>query len=138
VARMELDKLGELSWVYVGELRVRSTRTGPTYIHIPRKLVESLGVKRVVVRAHVIPQVDRCGGDKLVKLLPLTYTSIVFKATLTLSGFSYRAYIPVRYAKPLKEVQDCVTLNVYIAPEPGQEHLRGGSGGGQAPSQEPR
>jgi hypothetical protein len=92
--------------VYVGEFEIR-TSGGQVYVHIPRKLVDQLGTRKVIVEALI--NADRC-EDKM-----LHNRRLIFLATLTPVGQTYRLKLPARY-KGLAQLKDCARLNITIAP----------------------
>jgi hypothetical protein len=113
----------DVDWVYVGELRVRASRAGLAYIHIPPRIARPLRAKRVTVKA-TVKLLEGC--DKKYSLPPI---NLVFNATLTYIGGTYRVTLPAKAVKPLKGMLECLALDVFIAPE-------ATTSGGPAPSQE--
>lgn len=92
--------------LYVGEYTVRASG-GQIYVHIPRRLVDQLGTRRVIVEAIIDAQ--KC-EDKT-----LHNRRLLFPATLTQVGQTYRLKLPTRY-KELAQLKDCVKLSITIAP----------------------
>ena len=111
------SKMGTtMLWFYLGGVKVRSWK-GRFYIHVPPKLADQVGTRRVVVRAHVNLEVCRADHSSL----GLSSGDVlVFPATLTPVNGSYRITIPRKIGKILSQLGDCVTLYVSIAPRIGR------------------
>jgi hypothetical protein len=92
--------------IYVGEYEVRASRD-QVYVHIPRKLADQLGTRRVVIDATI--NAELC-EDK-----SLHGRRMIFPATLTPVGQTYRLKIPSRY-RELARYKDCVKLRISLAP----------------------
>ncbi len=104
------------SGLYAGRYRLRMGG-GKLYVHIPAKLVEELGGRKVRVVA--IINALAC-NDRI-----LHGSLIAFTATLVAVGGTYRLTVPSRYASALRDVIDCVEIDVWVAPIIGRPARRG-------------
>jgi hypothetical protein len=102
--------------LYVGRYKLR-TGGGKVYIHIPIKLVGELASRKVRVVA--IINALACNNRVLHGSL------IAFTATLVEVGGTYRLGIPSRYASALRDVIDCVEIDVWVTPIVGRPARRG-------------
>jgi len=104
-------------WIYLGEFRVRhNPRARLTYIHIPPRLVRPLGFKHVVVKALVRISAS-CEASRIKRIISsLPPGGLIFEATISRSGGSYRLVLPARAARLLEGFLDCLALGVFIAP----------------------
>jgi hypothetical protein len=112
-------------WIYIGEFRVRhNPRIRLTYIHIPPRLVRPLGFKHVVVKA-VVRISASCEASKIRKVISrLPPGGLMFKATISRAGGSYRLVLPAKTSRLLADFLDCLVLAVFIAPlEPEENPL---------------
>jgi hypothetical protein len=93
--------------LYVGGYKVRAGG-GSFYIHIPVKLASQLGYRkvRVIMRvdARSCPEQDAHG------------VTLVFPATLTRVGSTYRLRIPSKYHHLMEKVSDCAIMDVWLEP----------------------
>ena len=101
---------------YAGRYKLRMGG-GKLYAHIPAKLVEELGGRKVRVVA--IINALAC-NDRI-----LHGSLIAFTATLVAVGGTYRLTVPSRYASALRDVIDCVEIDVWVAPIIGRPARRG-------------
>jgi hypothetical protein len=112
-------------WVYLGEFRVkRSPKTGLAYIHIPPRLVRPLGFKHVIVKA-IVRISASCEAHRIKRIISsLPPGGLMFKATISRAGGSYRLVLPAKTARLLEGFLDCIVLAVFIAPlEPEENPL---------------
>jgi len=101
---------------YAGRYKLR-TGGGKTYVHIPAKLVEELGNRRV----RVVTVINALACTNRI----LHGSLIAFTATLVEVGGTYRLSIPSRYTSALRDVIDCVELDMWVAPLAGWPARRG-------------
>jgi hypothetical protein len=95
--------------IYAGRYRLRYS-SGVFYFHIPIKIAENLGTRRVRVTA--MANAGDC-NDK-------TYhgSVIVFRATLIYIGGTIRIRIPKKYSNLCRSIRDCGSIDVWLEPIP--------------------
>lgn len=103
-----INMIYELTWLaprlYLGVYKLRSSG-GCYYFHIPVRLA-SLGTRRV----RVLMQINAGGcGNKVYH-----GSIIVFPATLTQVGESFRIRIPSKFRSLAESVKDCGSVDVWI------------------------
>jgi hypothetical protein len=92
--------------IYIGEYEVR-TSMGQVYVHVPRKLANQLGTRKVIVDATI--------NAELCEERSLHGRRMIFPATLTPVGQTYRLKIPSRY-REIARYKDCTKLRISLAP----------------------
>jgi len=109
-------------WIYVGEFRVK--RSPRLYINIPPRIARVLGFKHVVVKA-VVRIVAGCEASRIKRIISsLPPGGLIFEATISRVGGSYRLFLPARTARLLEGFLDCIALAVFVAPlEPEENPL---------------
>jgi hypothetical protein len=95
--------------IYAGRYRLRSSHD-VFYFHIPLKIVEGLGSRRVRVTAMI--NAEGC-SNKI-----YNGSTIVFRATLIYIGGTIRIRIPRRYSELCKIIKDCGSIDVWLEPIP--------------------
>jgi hypothetical protein len=101
-------------WIYLGEFRVK--RSSKLYIYIPPRLVRPLGFKHVVVKA-VVRISASCEASRIKEIISrLPPGGLIFEATISRAGGTYRIVLPARAARLLEGFLDCIVLAVFIAP----------------------
>jgi hypothetical protein len=107
----------KLTWLaprlYLGVYKLRSSG-GCYYFHIPVRLA-SLETRRV----RVLMQINAGGCGKVYH-----GSIIVFPATLTQVGESFRTRIPSKFRSLAESVKDCGSVDVWIEPIPGHFNRR--------------
>jgi hypothetical protein len=112
-------------WIYLGEFRARhNPKIRLTYIHIPPRIVRVLGFKRGVVKANVRISAS-CEPHRIKRIISsLPPGGLIFKATISRAGGTYRLVLPAKTARLLEGFLDCLALAVFIAPlEPEENPL---------------
>ena len=105
--------------IYVGRYRLRYS-SGVFYFHIPLKIAEHVGSKRVRVTA--VADAAGCDDKKY------HGSMIVFTATLIYIGGTIRIRIPRRYSELCKIIKDCGSIDVWLEPLPEMIWNRRGKG----------
>ncbi|MDT7888231.1 MAG: hypothetical protein RQ885_04560 [Desulfurococcales archaeon] len=95
--------------IYAGRYRLR-TSSDVFYFHIPVKIAENLGARRVRVTAMI--SAEGC-SNKIYH-----GSTIVFRATLIYVGGTIRIRIPNRYSELCKIIKDCGSIDVWLEPIP--------------------
>jgi hypothetical protein len=95
--------------LYGGRYQLRSSH-GLFYFHVPLKIVESFGTRRVRVTAMV--NADTCNDKKY------NGSVFVFRAMLIYVGGTIRIRIPSRYADLCRSIMDCGSIDVWLEPLP--------------------
>jgi hypothetical protein len=102
-SNMRISPIG----LYMGGYRVRVSG-GSYYVHIPVKLASQLGYRtvRAIMRvdARGCPEQDAHG------------VTLVFPATLTRVGSTYRLRIPSKYHHLIGKISDCAVVDVWLEP----------------------
>jgi hypothetical protein len=95
--------------IYVGRYRLRYS-SGVFYFHIPLKIAENLGARKVRVTA--VADAAGCDDKKY------HGSMIVFTATLIYIGGTIRIRIPKRYSELCRSIKDCGSIDVWLEPIP--------------------
>jgi hypothetical protein len=93
--------------VYVGSYKIRTSKD-VAYIHIPVKLALQLGTRRVRVFMQVASR--ECNN------LAFHGTVIIFPATLTRVGDTFRLKLPKKYLSLAERIKDCSFVDVWLEP----------------------
>jgi len=109
-------------WIYLGEFRVK--RSPRPYINIPPRVARVLGFKHVVVKA-MVRIAASCEASRIKRIISsLPPGGLIFKATITRAGGSYKVVLPAKASRLLVDFLDCLVLAVFIAPlEPEENPL---------------
>jgi hypothetical protein len=93
--------------LYVGCYRLRASG-GAYYIHIPMRLASQIGSRKV----KVVMRVDSraCNEGEM------HGATLVFPATLTRVGSTFRVKLPSRYNSLASKIVECGTVDVWLAP----------------------
>jgi len=97
-----------LTRIYIGTYRIRMS-SGVAYFHVPIKLVHHLGTRRV----RVIMRVDSRGCNDLT----IHGSLIIFPATLTRIGDTFRIKIPKKFYLLANKIKDCGLIEVWLEPD---------------------
>jgi hypothetical protein len=96
-----------ISGVYAGRHRVR-TGGGRVYFHIPADIVSEVRSRRVRVTG--IVNAEKCTERVL------NGSVVTFVASLVRVGTTFRINIPSHYAHMLSKLEDCGSLDIWLAP----------------------
>jgi hypothetical protein len=96
-----------ISGVYAGRHVIR-TGGGRVYLHVPADVVSEVRSRRVRVVA--IVNAERC-TDRV-----LHGSVVTFVASLVRVGATYRINVPSHYTPMLSKLEDCGSLDVWLAP----------------------
>lgn len=95
--------------IYAGSYKIRTSGEA-AYIHVPAKIALQLSTRKV----KVIMQVDSRGCNDAT----LHGSVMIFPATLTQVGETFRLKIPRKFLLLAKRIKDCGFVDVWLEPRP--------------------
>jgi len=104
---ISLDVRVRMLRIYIGSYKIR-TSGDSAYIHIPTKLALQLSTRKVKVIMQVIS-----GGCNDATLHG---SVMIFPATLTQVGETFRLKIPKKFLLLAKRIKECGTVDVWLEP----------------------